>query len=180
MVPADPQRSRRQTRLARLRLARDLEQTEVARVAGLSDRTYQRLEAGELSNRGLRYLAACALVLNCRLSELIEDEWLAGPAAGRRLPQSPSPTASPVKVTGNVGGLQVQPVMSDEPSRGFGYSAAAGRLDITSRPCSSTGASRTTTSSTRCWCAPRRSASPNTATHGLGRFERQAARRAGQ
>ncbi len=76
MAPADPSRTTGTTKLAKLRLSKGLGQTEVARAAGLSDRTYQRLESGKLANPGIRYLTACALALDCRLLDIIEHDWL--------------------------------------------------------------------------------------------------------
>jgi transcriptional regulator with XRE-family HTH domain len=75
-VGADHVRTTGTTRLAKRRLELDLRQTDVARAAGLSDRNYQRLESGRLPNPGIRYLVACAMALDCKLSDIIEDDWL--------------------------------------------------------------------------------------------------------
>lgn len=63
------------TKLARLRIDRDFRQDELAEKTGLSLRTLQRLEAGEINNPPLRYLTNCAIALEVDLDEVIEDEW---------------------------------------------------------------------------------------------------------
>lgn len=72
----DPTRSAQKTKLARLRLERGYSQDDVADATGISVRTYQRLESNELPSPQLWYLVNCAVVLDCSLEELIEDEWL--------------------------------------------------------------------------------------------------------
>lgn len=47
----------------------------MARCTGLSLSTYQRLEKGQMNNPPLRYLANCALALDVKLEDLIEDQW---------------------------------------------------------------------------------------------------------
>jgi DNA-binding Xre family transcriptional regulator len=64
------------TKLAAMRRARDIRQRELAQLAGISEKTVQRLEAGEISDPRLRMLSNCALVLACRLEDIVEDEWV--------------------------------------------------------------------------------------------------------
>lgn len=66
---------RRQTSLSRLRTVNEWTQEDLARAAGLSRATYQRLESGRMPNPPLRYLMNLSIVLGCELDELIEDEW---------------------------------------------------------------------------------------------------------
>jgi transcriptional regulator with XRE-family HTH domain len=47
----------------------------MAQLTGISLGTYRRLERAELENPSLRHLANCALVLECELEDLIQDEW---------------------------------------------------------------------------------------------------------
>lgn len=52
-----------------------MSQAALADASGLSIATLRRLERGAVKNPPLRYLTNCALVLDCQLEELIEDEW---------------------------------------------------------------------------------------------------------
>lgn len=63
------------TKLARLRLERDLSQQEISRATGLSLATYQRLERGLIWNPPLRYLVNCAIALGVELEDVVEEEW---------------------------------------------------------------------------------------------------------
>lgn len=47
----------------------------MARATGISVGTYRRLERGETAAPNLRHLGNCALVLDCEVEDLIEDEW---------------------------------------------------------------------------------------------------------
>jgi DNA-binding XRE family transcriptional regulator len=71
-----PERSKGETKLARLRVTRGLSQTEMSELTGILPGTYWRLERGRLNNPRIRHLANCALVLGVSLEEIIEDEWL--------------------------------------------------------------------------------------------------------
>jgi|SRR5579884_1803330 len=64
-----------ETRLARVRMARDVTQEELADAIGISVPTYRRLERDQTENPGLRYLANAALALGVRLDTIIEDRW---------------------------------------------------------------------------------------------------------
>lgn len=66
------------TRLARKRVSRGMSQDELAQEAGLSLATVRRFERNEVYDPGIRKLAALARVLDCRLTEICEDSWLAG------------------------------------------------------------------------------------------------------
>jgi transcriptional regulator with XRE-family HTH domain len=63
------------SKLHQARLARGVTQEELARVTGISRRTLQRIERGEMSNPHIRQLTNCALALGLELDDLIEDEW---------------------------------------------------------------------------------------------------------
>ncbi len=76
LSPAPRQRSSTAvTKLAQLRTARGLSQSEMADLTGISTASYWRLEHDELPSLPLRYLSNCALVLGVALEDLIEDEW---------------------------------------------------------------------------------------------------------
>ena len=57
--------------------AKKMSQRQLAERAGLSLRTFQRLERLEMDNPPIRYLTNIALVLNCSLEDLIEPAWRA-------------------------------------------------------------------------------------------------------
>jgi transcriptional regulator with XRE-family HTH domain len=59
-----------------MREARDMRQPELAERMGISPRTLQAIENGERPNPGIRVLVNAALVLNCALEDICEDEWL--------------------------------------------------------------------------------------------------------
>lgn len=67
--------ARVRSRLFERRLAAGLSQRQLAERAGLSLRTFQRLERLEMDNPPLRYLTNCAVVLGCDLEDLIEPAW---------------------------------------------------------------------------------------------------------
>jgi len=72
------------TWLARYRRAAAVDQPELASVTGISERTLQRLEAGQVTNPPIRYLVSCAMALG--LDDwhlLLEDEWVQ-PLGGHR------------------------------------------------------------------------------------------------
>jgi DNA-binding Xre family transcriptional regulator len=50
-------------------------QAELAARTAISLPHIRRLDRGEIDNPPLRYLVNCAWVLDCRLQDLIEDEW---------------------------------------------------------------------------------------------------------
>jgi DNA-binding XRE family transcriptional regulator len=87
-TPGRP-RLRSDTRLARHRTYRGLTQDAMARHVGCSLTTYQRLEAGRLPNPRLKWLVNAAVVLDLKVTSLIEPEWLASSkysrSEGRRL-----------------------------------------------------------------------------------------------
>lgn len=64
------------SRLAQRRVDRNMSQAQLARFAGISLRTLVRLERKETENPPLRYLVNLSILLQCRVSDLIEDEWL--------------------------------------------------------------------------------------------------------
>jgi transcriptional regulator with XRE-family HTH domain len=63
------------TRLARIRLQREITQRDLARAVGVSFRTYRRLEAGEVGDPSIRVLTNLAIALGVELEELLEPEW---------------------------------------------------------------------------------------------------------
>jgi transcriptional regulator with XRE-family HTH domain len=76
MPRADASRSARKTKLAEMRLKRDLSQRDMELATGISMSTLQRLESGELKDPRLGALVNCALALDCSIEELVEDESL--------------------------------------------------------------------------------------------------------
>jgi transcriptional regulator with XRE-family HTH domain len=69
---------RPRTRLGELRRKRVpvIKQEAMAEQTGIPLRTYQRLEAGKITNPPIRYLVNCAIVLGVELEEICEPEWL--------------------------------------------------------------------------------------------------------
>jgi len=63
------------TRIEKRRLLLGLSQTAVAERAGISLRTLQRIEHGEMDNPPIRYLAGIAQALSMSLDDVIEPEW---------------------------------------------------------------------------------------------------------
>ena len=63
------------TKLAHRRLARGVTQRQMWEALGVSRATHLRLEQGRMDDRSLRLLVNCAIALDCRLDDLIEDEW---------------------------------------------------------------------------------------------------------
>lgn len=61
--------------MGRLRVSKRISQADLARAAGLSVRTYRRLEAGQLNNPPIRYLTNVALALDVPLTDVLETEW---------------------------------------------------------------------------------------------------------
>jgi len=57
------------------RRAVGLSQRALADRAGLSLRTLQRIERLEIDNPTIRYLTNCAIVLGCKIEDLIEPAW---------------------------------------------------------------------------------------------------------
>jgi transcriptional regulator with XRE-family HTH domain len=80
-VPDDPASERAlvpppKTRLNRERRVRSVSQSALARATGISERTLQRLEGGEIENPPLRYLVNCAKALGMEdWRDLVEPEW---------------------------------------------------------------------------------------------------------
>lgn len=67
--------TRESTRLRQAREARGVSQEQLAKVTGLSLSTVQRLERGRMNNPPYRYLVNCAMALEVKVDDLIEDEW---------------------------------------------------------------------------------------------------------
>lgn len=51
-------------------------QKRLSELTGLSLRTVQRIELGEVDNPPLRYLVNLAMALDIELTAILEDEWL--------------------------------------------------------------------------------------------------------
>lgn len=85
------------TRLKIWRLRHKLTHAQMSMETGIPLRTYQRLEAGGLSNPPIRYLMNCAVVHGVPLEEVCEPEWLEWTefVAGVRHPHAAPPPASP-------------------------------------------------------------------------------------
>jgi transcriptional regulator with XRE-family HTH domain len=68
--PASPR-----TRIEKRRQLLGLSQSAVAENAGISLRTLQRIEHGDMDNPPIRYLAGIAQALGLPLDGVIEPEW---------------------------------------------------------------------------------------------------------
>lgn len=88
MTPSAPEP---RTRLAALRVSRRVSQSDLAEVTGLSLRTIQRLESGEIDNPPLRYLVNLAIALGVPFDELVEDQWREWTEFSAYAPRPPSP-----------------------------------------------------------------------------------------
>ena len=71
-----PRATKGETKLARARLSARLTQQQMSEMTGLSLATYRRLERGSVRNPQLRHLSNCAIVLNLRLIDILDDQWL--------------------------------------------------------------------------------------------------------
>lgn len=69
----------------------------MAALTGMSLRTYQRLENGEVDNPPLRYLVNCAIVFGVDWLELVEDEWLEWMPIDPRLTDPPKAPWRPAR-----------------------------------------------------------------------------------
>lgn len=69
-------RRRPRTKLAARRRQIGLSQRRLSELTGISVRTIQRLELGEVDNPPLRYLVNLAMALDIELEAILEDEWL--------------------------------------------------------------------------------------------------------
>lgn len=63
-------------RLSDIRVAKDLSQARLARLAGISKRTLERIEVNRDGKVTLWHLVNLALVLECELVDLLDDRWL--------------------------------------------------------------------------------------------------------
>lgn len=84
-VGARPKQTDIRTNLAKMRLKRGLSQRDMATRTGLSLATYRRLERGLIDNPPIRYLANCAVVLDCSMGEIFEPKYR------QWLPLTPAP-----------------------------------------------------------------------------------------
>jgi transcriptional regulator with XRE-family HTH domain len=75
MSPADRARTSGETRVAAMRLLRNLTQTQLAERSGIPLRTLQRVERGEVADPSVRVILALADVLSCTVEELAEPAW---------------------------------------------------------------------------------------------------------
>jgi transcriptional regulator with XRE-family HTH domain len=80
-----------ETKLARVRISRGVTQEELANAIGISVPTYRRIERGQTTNPGLRYLMNAAIALGVKINELIEDEWSAWFTFDHSHPEPPEP-----------------------------------------------------------------------------------------
>lgn len=80
-MPDDPASERAlvpppKTRLNRERRLRSVSQSALSQATGISERTLQRLENGDIENPPLRYLVNCAQALEMEdWRELIDPDW---------------------------------------------------------------------------------------------------------
>lgn len=81
------------TKLEQWRKRRGMTQDNLAHAVGISRGTYQRLENGDDDNPRFRYLVNCARVLDCELSDLVEDRWLLWKSFDKRRPEPTDPAS---------------------------------------------------------------------------------------
>lgn len=102
MTPARPDRYEARTEIARRRQEQGLSQEELSAIAGITESTLYRLEAGTAENPGVVTLLALAEALHCNLQDLVHERWTAAargkirPGFDPRLPwdvRSPGPPA---------------------------------------------------------------------------------------
>lgn len=77
------------TRLAARRQQLRLSQKRLSELTGLSIRTIQRLEGGQVDNPPLRHLVNLAQALDIELEAILEDEWLEWKVFDARAPEPP-------------------------------------------------------------------------------------------
>ncbi len=65
------------TRLREKRLEKDIDQARLARLAGISKRTLERIETNRDGKVTLWHLVNIALVLDCDLGDVLDESWLA-------------------------------------------------------------------------------------------------------
>lgn len=69
------ERTRVETRLAAVRVEKNVAQSEMARRTGISLNTYRRIERGEMTNPPIRYLTNISIALGVPLDRISEPEW---------------------------------------------------------------------------------------------------------
>jgi transcriptional regulator with XRE-family HTH domain len=69
------ERTKVETRLAAVRVERNVPQSEMSRRTGISLNTYRRIERGEITNPPIRYLTNIAIALDVPLEQICEPEW---------------------------------------------------------------------------------------------------------
>ena len=84
-----PARRKPQTKIAARRHQIHLPQKQLSDRSGISLRTIQRLERGEVENPPIRYLVNLAMVLDCQVTDICEDEWLEWTALDGSAPKPP-------------------------------------------------------------------------------------------
>jgi len=77
------------TKLAERRIAGRRTQAEMVELTGISRASYVKLEQGRHPNPPLRWLTNCALVLDCRLEDLVDDEQREWFVLDERAPAAP-------------------------------------------------------------------------------------------
>jgi transcriptional regulator with XRE-family HTH domain len=68
-------RRKPQTKIAARRQQIRLSQKQLSDLSGISLRTIQRLERGDVENPPIRYLVNLAMALDCQLTDICEDAW---------------------------------------------------------------------------------------------------------
>ena len=80
------ERTKIETRLASLRVEKNVAQSEMSRRTGISLNTYRRIERGEMANPPIRYLTNIAIALSVPLEQICEPEWLEWTVFDERAP----------------------------------------------------------------------------------------------
>ena len=95
---------RTDTPIGRARLGAGLEQQEAARLLGLSESTYRRLETGRMAKPPLSYLVNCAILFDVPIEALFDPHALDWSRIAAGTPKTPprvqgKPRASRARLT---------------------------------------------------------------------------------
>jgi transcriptional regulator with XRE-family HTH domain len=86
---ARPARQPPRSKIAARRLELEISQRQLSKLTGISMRTIQRLDAGEVDNPPIRHLVNIALVLDVLVLDICEDEWLSWTVLSDGAPKLP-------------------------------------------------------------------------------------------
>ncbi len=81
------ERTKIETRLAAVRVEKNISQPELARRVGINLNTYRRIERGETANPGIRHLTNIAIALGVPLEQICEPEWFEWTVFDERAPR---------------------------------------------------------------------------------------------